>query len=358
MKFLILFFISLFGFQILAQQSSNEKKSLSTQTQKVSEIQEISVSFPQNSSEKSNSMVSQTQKNSVEQKENQAVEDQKKESEIQEASVSFPKNSTEKSNSMVSQAQNDSAAAEQRKDQTDESQKENSEIQAVSAFQQPTPTESQNPDVTPVQDVNVYSPAETTATPTPHYNPFYPQYDDATPSKEETISFFGEDEDVAPEQHKFSNRLAFSGRARWGRSGSSNHFLNLRLNADFSWVWRPMEFGPFVRLDTPNENLRQSSRYTNYATELRFLIGLFVEFGFIDYNKPKLKYVPAVGLKVGYGREYNRNLIQIEPYASLRYFISDRTAVFASLSPYYAYKLDGGSEWGVNVPIGVQIYFR
>ena len=232
--------------------------------------------------------------------------------------------------------------------------------------QQPTPTESQQPDLAPVntQNLEVHSMqpfVETTNTPVPEYNPNHsPQYDTAASQNHQYMSFFGE-EKIVPEQHKFSKRLSISGHVAWGTSGPSNRFLNLFLNTSFGWIWDSIEIGPFIKINTPGETgekLEKSYRNSNYISEIDFLIGLFGEFQFINYNKTQVKYVPAIGLRASYGRENERPLIQTQPYISIKYFLSDRTAVFASLAPYYTHKIDGGREWGLNIPIGLQIYYR
>ena len=147
----------------------------------------------------------------------------------------------------------------------------------------------------------------------------------------------------------FSKRVAFSGNLLLGTSGSSNRFVNVNLATDFGWVIGSVELGPFLQLDTPDENLKQSYRFTDYTTDLRFFIGFFGEF--------RLNPFASVGGRVSYGRAQNRNLVQLQPYATLKYFASQSVAMFISLAPYYSYKLDGGSEWGIQAPVGLRLYF-
>ncbi len=317
MKLLILLFICTAGFIALAQENKDQNEQADEQTN--SEKQEDSA-------------------------------------ETQLVNYSAQKNNVEQIDVKSNQENQNTQAAKQV--QKLETQIVNSDHQK-NAIEQPAPSESQQPDLAPVstQDssnvVDIYPFIEAKDA----YNPVYPSQHSTMPSNDENSQYSSFFEEESPEQSHFSNKLSFGGHFLWGTTGSSNRFLNLSLNIDFGWVWNSVEVGPFLNIDTPRENLRQSYKFSNYTADIRFLIGLFGEFHFINHNKPHLKYSPSVGLKLGYGRAYNRNLVQAQPYLTLKYFASQRTALFASLAPYYTYKLDGGKEWGINFPIGLQLYF-
>lgn len=180
----------------------------------------------------------------------------------------------------------------------------------------------------------------------PYYNPLHPQSPSTYQEGDLPSASFSE----AATRKKRKHRLSISGKLLDFRVQGSLKKMNSNISADYGYSLKYFEIGPYASFELNDFDLE----LRQFQDELMFSAGAFFEVNFMD----QAKNAPAIGLKTGYKRKENVNYIVGQLYVTMKFFLNHQTALFASLAPYYQYKLNGQKgEWGVEIPTGLRFYF-
>ena len=315
MKFIILLFFSSF----LYAQDTNNSPDGSTQQ---NTPQENTVPQPQEEEQK---------KNPVEKPKSNS--DQKKQKKAPSAENQQPDSSKQEKKKQPSAENQAPAPKKQDKNSTPDASKEDKSgvKKAVAVPQQPLP---------PVP------PEE----PIPYYNPLHPQ----SPSTYQEGDLPSESLSKTAAHKKRKHRLSINGKLLDFLAQGNLKKINSNISADYGYSRSYFEVGPYVSfgLNDFDLELRQ------LQNELTLSAGAFFEVNFMS-RVSRAKNIPSIGLKAGYKRKENVNYIVGQLYVTMKFFLNPQTALFASLAPYYQYKLNGRKgEWGVEVPAGLRFYFH
>lgn len=122
------------------------------------------------------------------------------------------------------------------------------------------------------------------------------------------------------------------------------------LQTAYSYNWKGMiEVGPYFSI--------ANAELANFSSG-SWNAGLLVDYNIIK-NRGKRKYVPSVGMKLGYGNQANVN---VSFAAAIKYFVATRTPIYLALD-YNVKNLMGvisnprGFEGSIDISTGIAYYF-
>lgn len=185
--------------------------------------------------------------------------------------------------------------------------------------------------------------------PIPYYNPLHPQspsaYQEGDLPSEEVY-------DMTSSRKKRKHRFSVGGKVFDYHVQGNLKKISINASADYGYSHRYFEVGPYASVELNDFD----TELHRFSEEAMFDLGAFFEVNFTANDHAK--NVPSLGLKAGYKRKENTNYIVGQPYVTMKFFLNHQTAFFASLAPYYRYKLEGEKgEWGVEIPTGLRFYF-
>lgn len=249
-------------------------------------------------------------------------------------SVEKPKSDSDQQKQVSADSQQPDASKQEKKNtpptekQTPDPSKDKPEVQqAVAVPQQPLPP----------------APPEE---PIPYYNPLHPQ----SPSAHQEGDLPSESFSETASRKNRKHRLSVGGKLLDFLVQGNLKKVNSNISADYGYSRKYFEVGPYASFGLNNFDfeLRQ------FQDELMLEAGAFFEVNFMAHAKN----TPSMGLKAGYKRKENVNYIVGQLYVTMKFFLNPQTALFASLAPYYQYKLNGQKgEWGMEIPTGLRFYF-
>ena len=184
--------------------------------------------------------------------------------------------------------------------------------------------------------------------PIPYYNPLHPQ----SPSAYQEGDLPSEEISDMTARKNRKHRFSIGGKIFDFHIQGNQKKINVNASADYGYSHKYFEVGPYVSME-----LNDFDTEYRFSEEVMLSLGAFFEVNFMANSKHS-KNVPSIGLKAGYKRKENTNYIVGQPYVTMKFFLNPQTAFFASLAPYYQYKLEGErGEWGVEIPTGLRFYF-
>ncbi len=185
--------------------------------------------------------------------------------------------------------------------------------------------------------------------PIPYYNPLHPQ--SSSTYQEGDLPSKGFSDMTASKNRK--HRFSIGGKLFDYHVQGDQKEININALVDYGYSRKYFEVGPYASMEVHDFDV-DSDRFQD---KFMLDIGAFFEVNFMA-NANNAKNIPSIGLKAGYKRKQNMNYLVGQPYVTMKFFLNPQTAFFASLAPYFQYKLEGQNwEWGVEVPAGLRFYF-
>ena len=185
--------------------------------------------------------------------------------------------------------------------------------------------------------------------PIPYYNPLHPQSPSAYQEGDLPSESFSETTARKNRKH----RLSVSGKLLDFLAQGSLKKINSNISADYGYSQNYFEVGPYISFGLNDFDLEMRK----FQDELILSAGAFFEVNFMS-RVSRAKNIPSIGLKAGYKRKEKMDYIVGQLYVTMKFFLTPQTALFASLAPYYQYKLNGRKgEWGMEIPVGLRFYF-
>ena len=161
---------------------------------------------------------------------------------------------------------------------------------------------------------------------------------------------------VKPSSHQIrKHRFSFEGDfIPWLEDGRRDSLL-LNLHVDYGYGFGNFEIGPFLSADI---DMDFHSRLNFEFERLDWVAGGFVDVPLV-FNSTKARYVPSIGVKLGFGRIPSRNKIELMPYLAMKFFLNPSTAILIDMEPSWIFVFNDPDlgNFRIKFDYGIVHYF-